>query len=385
MNFEACDRVPLWEFGYWGGTIRRWQKEGLPSENELAESIGYGDSIAGPGAYWGSPPLSAPRDRDVADFFNFDKELQNVPLENWIFPPYEERVLRDEGDTILSVDKQGVTMRKRKDGSSRPEFLAWPVSNIDDWEQLKVEKFQVRIEDRLPQNWLDLLREFRNRDYPLSIGGAPCGFFGSLRYLLGEVRLFTAYYDNPQLIRKILDFLTDFWIALFSEVLSQVKVDSCEIWEDMCYKNGSLISPAIFKEFMSPCYKKLTGFLKSKGVDVIIVDTDGNCWELIPLFIESGVTGIYPMEVQANMDIVQVRKKYSELQIFGGLDKNKLALGKEEIDKELRAKLSFMLKGSGYIPYADHLIPPNVSWENFKYYREKLRIMVETYKTQVNR
>jgi hypothetical protein len=41
--------------------------------------------------------------------------------------------------------------------------------------------------------------------------------------------------------------------------------DIAGFWEDMAGKNGSLISPSIFREFMTPYYRKLTDFIKSKA------------------------------------------------------------------------------------------------------------------------
>jgi hypothetical protein len=43
------------------------------------------------------------------------------------------------------------------------------------------------------------------------------------------------------------------------------------------------------------------------------------------------------------MDIAEVRRKYPQLLILGGLDKNKVALRREAIDVELETKLPFML------------------------------------------
>jgi len=73
--------------------------------------------------------------------------------------------------------------------------------------------------------------------------------------------------------------------------------------------------------------------------------------------------------------ILNIRKDYHNLQIFGGINKNELANNKDSINKEL-LKVKKMIKFGGYVPYADHLIPPNVSWENFKYYREKLKEII---------
>ena len=135
----------------------------------------------------------------------------------------------------------------------------------------------------------------------------------------------------------------------------------------------------MFREYMLPAYKKFTAFLRDLGVKNILVDTDGNCWKLIPLFIEGGVTGIYPFEVAANMDVVEVRKQYPRLQMIGGIDKRALIKGKEAIDEELDRRIPYMLEGGGYIPYVDHHVPPDISWDNYVYYRDKIKTMVERH------
>jgi uroporphyrinogen decarboxylase len=112
------------------------------------------------------------------------------------------------------------------------------------------------------------------------------------------------------------------------------------------------------------------------GVKIILVDTDGNLEKLIPLFLEAGITGIFPFEVQAGNDIVSIRKRYPHLQIIGGLDKMEVAKGKEAIEKELVSKVPFMLQSGGYIPHIDHLVPPEVSWKDFIYYRTRLKEMI---------
>ena len=82
------------------------------------------------------------------------------------------------------------------------------------------------------------------------------------------------------------------------------------------------------------------------------------------------------MEVSAGVDVVSARKKYPNLQILGGIPKSDIALGKERIDQFLES-VDWLLKQGGYIPYGDHLIPPEVPWNEFKYYREKLNLMID--------
>jgi uroporphyrinogen decarboxylase len=128
----------------------------------------------------------------------------------------------------------------------------------------------------------------------------------------------------------------------------------------------------MFREFLIPCYKKLTGMLRDHGVKIMIVDSDGSIWGLIPLFMEAGVTGMGPMEVAAGMDVVEVRKAFPRLQILGGIDKRELARSKDAIDRELERRLSPLVGVGGYIPCCDHSVPPDVSWECFVHYRRRL-------------
>ncbi len=196
---------------------------------------------------------------------------------------------------------------------------------------------------------------------------------------MGVEELLTKFYDDPAMMRDMNLYLADFWIALFDGVLKEVAVDTVFIWEDMCYRGGPLISPEMFREFILPGYRKLTGFLKDNGVRIIQVDSDGDVWKLPPLWIEGGVTTIYPFEVAAGMDIVAVRKAFPGLGITGGLDKRALIKGREAIDRELESKVPFMLEQGGYIPNIDHMASPDISLENFKYYRRKLKEKIKRY------
>jgi hypothetical protein len=133
----------------------------------------------------------------------------------------------------------------------------------------------------------------------------------------------------------------------------------------------------MFRQFMVPPYQKVTSFLRSMGVTIFIVDSDGNLEKLIPLFLEAGITALFPFEVQAGNDIVSIRGKYPRLQILGGIDKLKIAQGKAAIDEELNLKVPPLLRLGGYVPHIDHHVHPDISWEDFIYYRTRLNEMIQ--------
>ena len=360
MDFEPVDRTLMWEFGYWSGAVRRWYTEGLPCCAGVPQSLGDGQTTIG---------------KDVRDFFGMDSHMQEMPINVYLAPVFEERVLEDHGDWIVILDTRGVVTKQRADRVGIPHFVRGPVANREDWERVKAERLRPTLQGRLPENWTQVREALRQRDYPLVIGG-DAGFFGVLRYLMGVEPLLLAYYDQPELIRDMVSYLADFYVALFDQILDLVDADLAVFSEDMAYKTGPLISPSMVREFMLPCYQKVTSLLRDRGVRHIFLDTDGNCWSLISLFIEGGITGMYPFEANAGMDVVEVREAFPRLQMLGGIDKMQLIAGPTPIDAELERKIPPLLEAGGYVPTVDHNVPPDVSWDDFVHYRRRLDDMI---------
>jgi len=372
MGFEPADRVLYWEQGFWAGAVERWYGEGMPRRHGVTGDPAYGDTVRGP-----ATPI-APGDKvchDVGESAGLDKPSLRVPVELYLSPPFEEEVLEHRGDRVTVRDPMGIVSDRPRSKDSIPHFLSWPVENEADFERIASERLDPDAPGRFPDDWEAQVARLNAYDGVVAIGGHPCGFFGAARYLMGEVALLMGFLERPELVRRIIQHLADLWATLYERILSDVKVDCVHIWEDMSFKNGPLISPALFREFMVPAYQKVTEVARGHGVKAILVDTDGDCSALIPLFLEGGVTGLYPFEVQAGMDVREIREAYPKLQILGGVDKKELAGSAEQIDLELTRRIPGMVSRGGYIPMGDHQIPPDVPWENYQHYRTRLAEM----------
>ena len=207
---------------------------------------------------------------------------------------------------------------------------------------------------------------------PLSLGAGS--FYGLLREWVGSERILYMFYDDPGLIEDMMEQELYLVTEVIKRTLKDIKIQQAHLWEDMCYKAGPLISPAMVRKFMMPRYKKITDLLHSYGVDVIFLDSDGNVEQLVPLWLESGINYVWPFEVAAGNDVVAIRKKYGkDLTIGGGIDKRALAKGKEAIREEVMSKVPFLLEQGGYLPSVDHSVPPDVTFENFCYYINLMR------------
>lgn len=380
MDFEQVDRGISWEIGYWAGAVRRWYKEGLPKVKGCPDNIGDGNSVHAQ-ASTADPdtlnPIDHPRrDADLANFFCMDEPWWRIPVNTYLCPRFAPEILEEYGNTMVHRNEFGVIVKDQKDKNGFPHWIETPVKNMDDWEKLKAQRLRPTLEGRLPANWEQVKQAFKDRPFVSVAGGYPCGFYGTARFLLGEERVMTMFYDEPELMRDIVNYLADFWVALYDQVLDDVSADALFIWEDMCYKGGPLISPAMFREFLLPGYQKMSACARDHGVRHVIVDTDGNCSALLPLFIEGGVTVLHPFEAASDMDVVEVRKAFPKLGIMGGIDKREIAKGRAAIDAELARQVLYMMSQGGYIPTIDHSVPPDISWEDYRYYRSKLNEMI---------
>lgn len=348
-----------WQW-FWGETLDNWVEEGAPP---VVKSFPHN-----------------------LEYFGFDR-VDRMPIKNItvtlgprntppivpaIDPFYERKILEEKETHQIIRDEGG---RKCKVSTNHPErmpqFLEYPVKNRDDWEKMK-ERFDPHTNTRFPAWWEDQVKEWKVREYPL---GLPVGsFFGILRELLGFKGLCRAYYKDPDLIHDMCDHFEYFFKEVANEVLKDVTPDFAYYWEDMAYKSGSMISPELIRKFMLPHYKEVNKLLREKGIDIILVDSDGDISEIIPLWLEAGINGFYPLEVASGMDAVKLREKYGEdIILIGNIDKRALIKGKEAIRNELEYKIPPLISKGGYFPAIDHFVPPDVSFENYQYYLKALR------------
>lgn len=296
-----------------------------------------------------------------------------INVSAFVFPSFDIQVIKRDGNKTFVRNQWGAKEVRLDDSELMPLTLEGPVNSEKSWMDIKDRLvFDLR---RFPNDFDALCKKAANLDLPVYAGDLPIGFFGALRELFGFENLLYAFYDMPELVEDILDTLCDLWIAVYSHVLDKVVLDYFFIWEDMCSKNGPLISPDTFEKFLLPRYQKLTQALRNKGCKNFMVDSDGDERPLVPLWMEGGVNIIFPWEAQFGIDIRDVRRTYPNIGLMGGLDKHVLEFDKSAMDKELE-KVPFMLDKGRYIPCLDHGVTNQVPYNNYLYFYDKLRELI---------
>jgi len=351
----------------WDLTVNKWCGEGLPEK--FHASYLYPPAKSREHVYLYDCMAEPVYEYEQYLGFNGVKRLAfRIP-----FQSFEEKVIEETENDCLKQDTDGWIRRYYKNRSLVQEVQP-VVRDMEDWEVLKKQAVselkRYCTDDSIRLIYGQFQEGHRAGDY--SIRFRISGFFWTPRTMLGIEEHMMAFYDQPELLHEINQFILDTYIHYLDKIFDIIQPEVILLEEDLSGSNGPMLSPDAFETFVSAYYKQLFPFLKSKGVKNIFVDTDGDFNLLIPKFMEAGVDGFLPMDVNGGMDIVEVRKKYPQLKFIGGFNKLKIAEGKEAIDKEFNRILPVIRQG-GYVPGCDHQVAPSASLEDYRYYIMKLK------------
>jgi hypothetical protein len=344
---EPVDRPSFWLYwGPWGTTWLRWEKEGKPQK------------------------------ADHRNLWNPDQPPMIVPVNCGPCPTSDFTPVEEDDESVTFIDRWGIKRRNFKTHESMSEFIEWPVKCRKDWERYREERLDPDHPERINCDLKALCGDWISKGLPIQVGYFPdVGVFGSVRWLLGDEECLVAFCTAPDLVHEIMDHMTSLYLTVFEKVAREIPIDMIHIWEDMCGRQGPLISPQQWEEFMAPQYRRIKAFADAHDIPIISVDTDGQPDLITPPMMRAGVNLLFPLEVAAGCDVNKFRAKYPSLGFMGGIDKRALAEGPRAIDRELE-RIRPAVESGRYIPDLDHCIPDDVSWENYCYYADALKRLV---------
>lgn len=356
--YQPVDRVPDIEFGYWPQTIRRWLAEGLPLELTPDQT---NDMFL----------------RELDEFFGFEREGTLLPVNTAMNPRFEEEIIERKASSVVMRTADGIVAERYlndSDNSSIPHFLKFPVETPADWDALKE---RYRLDDPIravSDERLDTVR--RDQAGGKMVCVFLTGFYGQLRHWMGMEGLSYAFYDQPGMVHDMVETWTELIVRRIDALGDEIYIDVVNWWEDMAGRNGPLVGPATFAEFLQPGYRRVMTAARKHGCGLSMVDCDGNPHDIVANWLEEGVNIMFPLEVAAGVDPYAWREEFGmDLRLRGGIRKSLIAAGPAAIDAELE-RIAPLLDQGGYIPHLDHLVPPDISYDNYRIYLEKKRRLI---------
>jgi len=361
LHYQKHDALPVLHFGYWDETLAKWVAEGHLTE-EQAKGNAWHNKYG----------------REIAALLGFDGAWgEAIGMRVGLYPSFEEKVIKEfpdgsrhiqDGCGVIKVQKPGVI--------SIPAEIGHTLTDRESWERDYKWRFTY-ADDRV-----DIARMKAVYDECVAndviVGFHSGSLFGHIRDIMGVEGISYLYADDEDLYAEIIDTVGNLAYRVAKRGLELSKeagmtYDYGHFWEDICFKNGPLVSPSVFAEYVGPHYKRITDLMREYGIDIVSLDCDGCIDALIPTWIANGVNTMFPIEVGTwEASIAPWRETYGkELRGVGGMDKRVFAQDYAAIDREIE-RLRPLVELGGYIPCPDHRIAPDAIWENVQYYCDRM-------------
>jgi uroporphyrinogen-III decarboxylase len=145
------------------------------------------------------------------------------------------------------------------------------------------------------------------------------GIFEHLHYLMGMEDALMNFYEEPEAMHELIDYLVDFELGLAKEFIEHLHPDALFHHDDWGSQKNSFMSPEMFKEFILPAYKKIYGFYKANGVGMIVHHSDSYAANLVPFMIEMGVD-IWQGVMTTNNTPELIKKYGGQITFMGDID-----------------------------------------------------------------
>lgn len=338
MHYQPVDRCFNMEFGYWEENFKQWR---LFTEHGITNN------------------------READCFFSFDR-IENVGTVA-MNPPFPNRVISETGTTRVMMNGDGLLAEVPKDGHDTiPHYLKASIVTPDDWKRCKEERF--RRDDPARRIDVAALQKAHppTRDYPL---GVHCGsMIGKVRDMLTFEGLAYACFDYPEMVEDMVETRCVLIEDFLDQVLGVIDFDYAAGWEDICFKNGPIVSVDFFHAVVVPRYQRISAKLRAAGIDLWYTDCDGDVRPILPGLLAGGINCLFPFEVNGCAHPGELLKEYGkDLRIMGGVDKIQLGKGRDAIKAYLETLVPLVERG-GYIPFCDHRCPPNVDENDYLFY-----------------
>ena len=203
------------------------------------------------------------------------------------------------------------------------------VKDIKKWREV----VKMPKTDFPPEAWEPYVKEVEkiDRNEVFATMFVAPGAFEMCHHLMGMDDCLINFYEEPEEMHALIDYITEFELKYAAEIVKYFKPDCIFHHDDWGSSKNSFLSPAMFEEFIVPAYKKIYGFYKENGVELIVHHSDSYAANLVPYMIEMGID-IWQGCISEN-NIPELIKKYGgKISFMGGIDNS--LIDKEDWSQE---------------------------------------------------
>ena len=345
FSHKESDRVPVGEF-FWSGFVNKCKSK------------------------WG---------QNFGPYRHFDLDYITItPNMDPHIKPFE--VIKKNDDDIEI--KTGFEAKIRRSGNvPMPYYESFSIRNPDEMAKFEFDnpddprRFFKRGDDQINCVGDTLIRDIPSWDERLNsyvndfaIFGSVCEPYEYIWRIIGSENALLWIVDEPDLfagfVNRVGEFLLQFCKAQIEA--GSGRLSGMYIWGDVAYRNAMLFNPKTWRKIFKPYVKAIIDLCHSHHL-MVIYHGCGNATPIFDDMIEIGLDAYNPLEAKANLDVVELKKKYKgKLAFVGNIDIRVLERGNpDEIKREVLYKLQ-AAKGGGWVFQSDHSISSEVSPESYE-------------------
>jgi hypothetical protein len=180
------------------------------------------------------------------------------------------------------------------------------VSAMAAWRPPDAGRFAAMTEAALAAHLPGLARDDKYRIVALS-----SGIWERLQYLRGMEQVMMDFIECPEAVRGLLRRLTDAWLEYIGRLAPfAAEIDALFMFDDWGTQTAAMISPALWREFFLPEYRRLAAASHARGMHFWL-HSCGMVTELLPGFIEAGIDTVNPFQ-SGTCGYEEVARRFSD-------------------------------------------------------------------------
>ena len=202
----------------------------------------------------------------------------------------------------------------------------------------------------------------------VAIGDTGLAFFPAMMFCvapsmndMGFENFCTRLYDDPRLVRKVMEGYAEHNGRLLEFYSAQEEVDFLWIADDIAYHSSTFFSPRAFRQHILPIWRDMVGAIRKPW----IFHSDGNLTPILEDLLSLGMAAIHPLERGA-MDIFELKGRIGDrVTLVGNVDMGLLTSGTvEEVEAATSELLARLTVNGGHLLSSGNSISADVQPAN---------------------
>ncbi|MDR3277869.1 MAG: veratrol--corrinoid protein metyltransferase [Oscillospiraceae bacterium] len=208
-----------------------------------------------------------------------------------------------------------------------------PLDKLSKWRDI------IKAPDLAGVDWADMVKKQLDkanvdRKQTAVALNLHMGYFQNLMAFMGFEDGLMSFYEEPDEVHALLDYMSEFYMAVADNVLDLFKPDILTFMDDTAAWGNPFISPSMYREFILPHHEKWAKRGRERGL-LMTMHNCGKCEGVMDMLVDIGINAWDP--AQTCNDLEAVQKKFgNRLVISGGWDARGRLLEEDVTDEEIR-------------------------------------------------